>query len=241
MNPDKGASGLRQQPRIIELVGPAGSGKTTLIEYMRQQHTAEYGHIGPPQPSRSQKLVAAIQALPVLLRPNRMTWQERGRLYAADRAIRAAMSWFDSLSEGTHLVDEGPYRILHDYACRSEAQLLVWRAIAIQHLERLAKFHCIIIRLETDPETRRQRRIQRMGPLEQRDPNFNKILPPRERKLLFLRDELSKLGPENCALKNVDAIDATKDVPPVAGAILRRIKNTQLSGRGLKNLQEDSK
>ena len=222
-------SDLRQPPQIIELVGPAGSGKTTLIEHMRHRHAAEFGQIGQPKPRKSQKLAAAIQALPVLLQPTRITWQERRRLFVADRAIRAAMMWFSGLSGHTHLVDEGPYRILHDYACRSDTQLIVWRGIAKKHLDRLSKFDCIVIRLETDPETRRQRRKQRMGPLEHRDPNFNQNLPPREHKLLFLRDELDKLGPDQCALKNVYAIDSTLDVTAVANAILKCVKSTQLS------------
>ena len=207
----------------VELVGPAGSGKSTIISVLRESHAAEFGYIGRPRPTIAQRLIAAFEALPTVLSPRVLSLRERRRLFQAHRGIRAAARWIKTLPPGVHVIDEGPHRVIHDRACQSNRQLEVWRSIVSSELKQLAALPTLVIHVQAAPDQRRERRQERMGPLELRDPNFNRTLPHRKRNLLFIRDELGPLSPPDSAFTSIVEVRNTTTVEAAVATIRDQI------------------
>lgn len=175
---------------LVELSGPAGSGKSALVARLREQHTRLFDDINCPRPRLLHRLWATLAACRSLLVPATLSLKERRRLFQGHRRLIAARLWIEELPDGVHLLDEGPFRVMRDYACSTELQMTQWRGIVENEVRRLDGLNVLILIVEANVDQRMERRFRRMGPLELKDPRFNSQLPPREpRQLKFLRDE----------------------------------------------------
>ena len=208
---------------MVELVGPAGSGKSTIISALREGQGELFGHIGRPNPTITQRLIAAVEALPTALSPRALSLQERKRLFYAHRGIRASIRWISTLPAGVHVIDEGPHRVIHDHACFSKRHLALWRRIVSRQLSQIVTIPTLVIHLRADAERRRERRQQRMGPLEYRDLVFNNSPPQQARKLLFIRDELESLSPISSAFRTMIEVSNMTTVQAATSTICHHI------------------
>jgi hypothetical protein len=153
----------------------------------------------------------------------KVTRSDRKRLIHGIATIDAATQWMKARGPGVYLLDEGPLRVLMDYACHSETQLDVWHRYSAKALKRLTAYQILVIRVVADDESRYQRRKNRMSRLEQDDPNFNRRagrVEARNAELMFNREwiveEINKRRSPSLSMVSVqNDVDVTRTIHEV--------------------------
>ena len=145
---------------MIELIGPGGSGKTTLAVAIQRQRRLDVVRVSHRKSARAllRSARAAIRAAVAGgLRP--MILLNLWRKCAAVEQGMIAIAHRD----GCFLVDEGPLRTLRDQKCLSKAELHAWIQFGESVLKRLADsgIHVVLVELAVEESLRQQRYEER--------------------------------------------------------------------------------
>ncbi|WP_366657477.1 hypothetical protein [Fodinicurvata sp. EGI_FJ10296] len=162
----------------------------------------------------------------------------RKRLIQGIATVEAATQWMEDQGPGVYLLDEGPLRVLMDYACHSEPQLNVWHRYSVEALKKLEACQILVVRVLADDESRFQRRKRRMSRLEQGDPTFDlqaDRVEVRKVELMFNREWIvEKINNDLNSTFSMITVNNYVDVTQAASEILGRIAAFayQSNGRG---------
>lgn len=213
------------KPVFVELTGPAGSGKSTIAEEIRRLSANRFGHIGRPDVGARQRLIAHLRAIVQIWRLDpchKINQYGRRRLVRAIATIDAATQWMEGRGPGIHLLDEGPIRVLMDYACHSEHQFAAWHRYSEMALRRLEESFILVVRVMAEDDNRYRRRKHRMSRLEQYDPKYNLQASNisnnlRETKLLFNRDWITEKI-DNGRVPSISMVTVSNDMDVIQSA-----------------------
>lgn len=153
----KSLNGRDSLPWFVEFVGPGCSGKTTLLKCLKSLYSHEFSYIGPP-------VVTRLSRVRVRLREELFSRRvfdayqldafSKGRLIKGFAKVKGALGWYATCHGSIFLVDEGPLRVIMDYATHDETQYQIWRRFCIKTLEDLARYRVLVVFVEADPSIR---------------------------------------------------------------------------------------
>lgn len=142
---------------LVEIVGPGGFGKSTVVAEIERDHTLTVLRVGAArnQGARARAAAAAlVLAVRYQLRPGQAL-----SLFRKCCSVETGLCLIGRAPSGLVVVDEGPVRTLRDARCRSYRERAAWWAYAKQTLMRLSRLNkpILIVELRLDEEVRRQR------------------------------------------------------------------------------------
>lgn len=151
-------------PWFVEFVGPGCSGKTTLLRCLKHYYEHEFTYIGAPSVTRIARVKSRLREewfVRRMLRSYQLDAFSRSRLIKGFSKVSVALRWYATCQGDIFLVDEGPLRVLMDYAAHDETQYRLWRRFCLAALEALAGYRMLIVLVEADPGIRIERGKQR--------------------------------------------------------------------------------
>lgn len=142
---------------LVEIVGPGGSGKSTVVAELESDHALTVLRVGAARNLGARARAAAtalVLAIQYQLRPAQAL-----SLFRKCCSVETGLCLIGRAPSGLVFVDEGPVRTLRDTRCRSYRERAAWWAYAKQVLMRLSRLNrpMLIVELRLDEEVRRQR------------------------------------------------------------------------------------
>ncbi|SFU32374.1 ATP-binding protein [Halomonas korlensis] len=154
-------------PCFVEFVGPRSSGKTTLLNCLKNRYGHEFSYVGAPDLSWFAK--ARIRLRQELFGRRMFNGHQldafsSGRLIKGFSKVTGGLDWYANCRGEIFVVDEGPFRVIMDYAAHSEIQYQVWRKFCINKLEILSRYRVLVVFVKADPavhfERDKKRRVE---------------------------------------------------------------------------------
>ncbi|MBB3229561.1 hypothetical protein [Halomonas stenophila] len=147
-------------PWFVEFVGPGCSGKTTLLKCLKSRYGDEFSYIGAPELTRFSRAMTRLREVLCnrrVFNGYHLDASSRGRLIKGFSTVTGGLDWYARCRGGIFVVDEGPFRVLMDYAVQGEIPYQLWRNFCIKALEELARYRILLIVVQADPAVRVER------------------------------------------------------------------------------------
>lgn len=153
-------------PWFVEFVGPGSSGKTTVLECLKKRYGHEFTHIGTPDLTRISRVKTRLREELFgrrALYGYHLDAFSRKRLIKGFAKVTGALGWYAKCRDGIYLVDEGPFRVIMDYAAHGEIQYQLWQQFCFKALHELSRYRVLLVFVEAAPAVRVEREKHRKG------------------------------------------------------------------------------
>ncbi len=184
-------------PLFVEFVGPVCSGKTTLITHLKSRYENEFSYIGAPDITRLSRVMTRLREelfsrKSLNLHP--LDEFSKGRLIKGFSKVLSGIDWYAKCRGDIFVVDEGPFRVMMDYASHSVIQYEVWRKFCRKALEDLSQYRVLVVFVEMDSAVRIERYKQRVEMSGGRSPDgYSSGEGESPKKRRFFREEAISL------------------------------------------------
>lgn len=180
-------------PLFVEFVGPICSGKTTLITHLKRRYENEFAYIGPPDVTWLSRVSTRLRQELInrkSLNSHPLDVFSKGRLIQGFSAVSGGINWYAKCRGDIFVVDEGPFRIIMDYAAHGEFQYQLWRRFCLKALEDLSRYRVLVVFVDVDPDVRNQRYKKRLSDAGDRSPEpYSSGNGESLKKRMFFREE----------------------------------------------------